>query len=388
MDSYYIGMEKERVIYLLEQYARKGLTATEEAELGSFLSADQVSLEQVAVLLEEYGNEPFEIDPSELQPLIDKIVSVDMPKKGAVAPVTRLHFLRRGWLRYAAVFILAVGAGTYLWQGLRVRSDVDKEPLTLTVTDVQPGKDGAVLTLADGTTILLDSAQDGVVANEKGTQIKLADGLLTYSTGESDGVVNYNTMSTPNGRQFKLMLPDGSMVWLNAASSITYPTLFSGNDRQVSITGEAYFDVVKNAEKPFKVKVGDHEIVVTGTSFNVNGYGDELYTTVTLVEGSVEVDNKTIEPGEAYVNGKVVKADIEQAVAWKNRVFNFDKMPIDAATRQISRWYDITVEYEHGIPDMKVGGEMGMDLTLSQVLRILSDMQLKYRLEGKKLIIQ
>lgn len=372
----------------MERYGGNALTADEEEELHAFFSAGNLPVDEVADLMATYGKEPFRIDRSALQPLIDRIVSVDVPKEEITAPVSRLRFLRKPLFRYAAAAILVVGIGVYAWQDRVAVSSVDMVPQALQETDIHPGKDGAVLTLADGSTILLDSVQNGVVANQKGTQIELVNGLLTYSAGEPAGEVSYNTMSTPNGRQFKLMLPDGSRVWLNTASSITYPTFFAGDDRSVSITGEVYFEVVRNPQKPFKVKIDDNEIIVTGTSFNVNGYADELDTKVTLVEGSVTIGNKILLPGQAYIGGKVVKADIEQAIAWKNRVFNFDKMPIDVAMRQISRWYDIGVEYEHGIPNVKVGGEMGMDLNLSQVLVILSDMQLKYRLEGKKLIIQ
>lgn len=379
-------MKRERIIYLLERYAENALTAAEEEELFHFLPPGNLPVEQVAALVEEYGSEPFAVDPSGLQPLIDRILAVDMPKKVPVSDSPRL--LRMGWFRYAAVVVLAIGVAAYLWQHRETESTIASVPQALSAPDVHPGKEGAILTLADGSSILLDSVQNGIVANQKGTQIEFINGLLTYSVRDLDGLVSYNTMSTPNGRQFKLMLPDGSTVWLNAASSITYPTAFAANDRQVSITGEAYFEVVKNPQKPFKVKIDDKEIVVTGTSFNVNGYSDEHGTKVTLVEGSVTIDNKMLSPGEAYIDGEIVDTDVEQAVAWKNRVFNFDKMPIGTAMRQISRWYDITVEYEHGIPDIKIGGEMGMDLTLSQVLHILSDMQLKYRLEGRTLIIQ
>jgi ferric-dicitrate binding protein FerR (iron transport regulator) len=206
-------------------------------------------------------------------------------------------------------------------------------------------------------------------------------------------------MSTPRGGQYQLTLADGSQVWLNAESSITYPTAFNGNDRKVSITGEAYFEVAKDKKKPFRVDIGPATIEVLGTHFNMNTYKDEQTNKTTLLEGSVRIKtvhtSLTLRPGQqGQYNPRTnnlslaVHPDVEQAVAWKNGVFNFNNVKLEEAMRQIARWYDVQVVYEKTIPATTFGGKMGRDLKLSQVLKLLGEMGIQFRIEGKKLIVQ
>ena len=200
--------------------------------------------------------------------------------------------------------------------------------------------------------------------------------------------ISYNKMSTPRGGQYQLTLPDGSVIWLNAESSITYPTVFSGNERKVSITGEVYFEVVKDKSKPFKVIAGDQQIEVLGTHFNINAYKDEDHVKTSLLEGSVKVNQQILKPGEAFQNGKVNATNVAQDIAWKNGIFNFNNQSLAQVMRQLARWYNLEVVYPEGVPRKEYGGEMGRNLTLSQVLKGLENSGIYFELEGRKLLVK
>jgi transmembrane sensor len=247
------------------------------------------------------------------------------------------------------------------------------------------------------------------LATQGNTQVlKLNDGQLQYkessevspSGGDLEGA--FNTMSTPRGGQYQLTLSDGTKVWLNAASSLRYPATFTGKDRQVELNGEAYFEVAHNAAMPFKVNVaGKEEVEVLGTHFNINSYSDEPAVKTTLLEGSVKVTpaiNTTIstqlatilKPGEQaqmQAGGKInrqTNVDIGKVMAWKNNIFNFNNENI---MRQLSRWYNVDIRFEGTIPGIKFSGEIGRNLSLKQVLSILDETRIKYRIEGKTLVI-
>jgi ferric-dicitrate binding protein FerR (iron transport regulator) len=243
---------------------------------------------------------------------------------------------------------------------------------------------------------------NGVVAMQGNAEVKLNNGQLEYKKAhDAQGMsVSYNTMSTPKGRQFQVLLPDGTKVWLNAASSLRYPTAFTGKERRVEITGEAYFEVAKNAHLPFKVSINDHTAIeVLGTHFNVNAYDDESNINTTLLEGSVKVtSNKQVQmltPGQqAQVNHEsgsvklVTKADVDEAMAWKNGNFSFNDASLPAVMRQLSRWYNIEIEYKGGIPAGTFSGEIGRSLTLDQVLKGLTRTKIRYTIEkDNKLLI-
>ncbi|MBS1566461.1 MAG: FecR domain-containing protein [Bacteroidetes bacterium] len=311
----------------------------------------------------------------------------------ASAPVHRIHFLRRrGWWAAAAVIILVLTAGTYYL----LREPKINPPATAVavVNDVPPGKDGALLTLADGTQVSLDSVANGVIALQGNTEVKLDNGRLVYGKRGKTGnaPVAYNTMSTPRGRQFQLLLPDGSKVWLNAASSIKYPTAFTGHERKVEISGEAYFEVATDARKPFKVKINDRtEVEVLGTHFNINSYGDERSINTTLLEGSISVNHdkqkQLLKPGQqaqvqqAAGNIGLVNADINSVMAWKNGSFSFSRADLPAVMRQLARWYNIEIEYKGNIPSGTFSGEIDRSLTLDQVLRGLTTTRIHYTIE-------
>ncbi|WP_315816975.1 FecR family protein [Paraflavitalea speifideaquila] len=275
---------------------------------------------------------------------------------------------------------------------------------------ILPGRNGAILTLADGRRIVLDSAANGIIGNQGSAQISLQNNRVIYQAGDARDAgttMVYNTMSTPKGRQFQLVLPDGSKVWLNAASSITYPIAFNNKERRVEITGEAYFEVAHDKIKPFIVQTKNQEVQALGTSFNVYAYDDESLERTTLLEGSVRVnatDNNpssshpprvvTLIPGqEAQINNKIQLLFVannvgEAAIAWKNGYFNLENIPFDQVMKQLERWYDIQVLYEKGVPNLSFVGGLSRNMTLESLIRALKVSEVHFRVEaGRKLVV-
>lgn len=300
---------------------------------------------------------------------------------------------------WAAAAVACLITGGAIWASLQ--RSAAPGPVIATVSDttldVSPGKQGALLTLAGGQTIVLDSLGNGLVANQGGTQVVLNNGRLLYDANAAESV-SYNTIRTPRGRKFMLVLPDETKVWLNAASSIRYPTAFTGNERSVEITGEAYFEVAKNKARPFSVNVNDQvRVVVLGTHFNIKAYDNEASANTTLLEGAVMIASggkeQRIKPGQqARVSNGAIRVvndvDMQQVIAWKDGYFNFNGTSLQDVMRQLERWYDIDVHYQGNIPHLTFDGELPVTLQLSQVLKILHKVEVKYRIEeGKRLII-
>jgi len=264
--------------------------------------------------------------------------------------------------------------------------------------DVSPGGDKATLTLANGSTIVLDDAQNGTLAQQGNTKIIKLDGKILYEQiNRSSKEVIYNTISTPKGGQYQLELPDGSLVWLNASSSIHFPTSFIENERRVDVTGEAYFEVAKNPAKPFIVGVNNSEVQVLGTHFNINSYNDEDDMKTTLLEGSVKFVNgantNILKPGQQSQltrNGeiKVVSdVDVDKVVAWKNGLFDFENAGIETVMRQLSRWYDVEIAY-NGKPDDVFIAEMRRNIKLSDALKALElTGKVRFDIQGKKIVV-
>jgi len=319
-------------------------------------------------------------------------------------PVRPIYTQRR-WIWLAASLLIAVGIGGYL---LLNKKEKPQAPVVAgKPADIPPGHDGAVLTLADGSQVVLDSLGNGVIATQNGTQVVLNNGALAYTKNDGSMKPVYNYLFTPRGRQFQLLLPDGTKAWLNAASSLRYPTVFTGNTREVEVTGEVYFEVAKNAQQPFIINVNKQmQVLVLGTHFNINAYDDEPAVKTTLLEGSLKVtaigsrqsamdkmQEVILKPGQQAVLGPHLplainySPDIDKAIAWKSGVFNFEDAKLEEVMRQIGRWYDIEVVYEKGIPDIVFGGKMTNDVSLSGLLRSLQEMDVHFRVEGRKLIV-
>jgi transmembrane sensor len=309
----------------------------------------------------------------------------------------------------AAAVLLLMAGGLWLYESRKPEVGSRESASAMPRKDVLPGHNGAVLTLSNGQKIVLDSAGNGQLAKDANVAVIKKDGEIIYR-GKTDEIV-YNTISTAKGRQWQLTLPDGTKVWLNAASSIRYPLSFTGSERMVEITGEAYFEVVHNAKMPFRVHIntpsGDGGIIEDiGTHFNVNAYSDEANIKTTLLEGSVKVStghhsslvnpnsSLTLLPGQqAQVNAKtqsvklVKDADVMQAVAWKNGVFAFTDANLPAVMRQLARWYNVEVEYAGAIPTGEFNGKIGKNLTLAQVLKGLTSTRVNFRIENSNKII-
>lgn len=298
----------------------------------------------------------------------------------------------------AAVAVLAVS----LWV-FRTERTANQLIQGIVMHDVPPGGNKAVLTLANGKQIVLDSNANGILGQQGNTRvINLSAGKLAYKLGKGNTGTNkqlqYNTLTTPRGGQYQVALPDGSKVWLNAESSLKYPTGFSGRQRIVKLTGEAYFEVAENENMPFKVELNGMEITVLGTHFNVMAYENEKNITTTLLEGKVKVTeagkSKLLKPGQAASFDKasqrfsVAAANMEQAVAWKNGYFDFRDATLKTVMRQLSRWYDVEVHYQADIPVRRFTGQAPRDLNLSDVLKILATSGIHFSIENKRIIVK
>ncbi|HWK03827.1 MAG TPA: FecR family protein [Puia sp.] len=298
-------------------------------------------------------------------------------------------------LSVAAVLLLSLGS-VYLFSRLGKKS---VQPAAV-AKYLAPGGNRAVLILGDGTRITLDSAVNGLVAQQGGVRVvKTATDELSYqATAGTGGGVSYNTMETPRGGQYRLSLPDGTRVWLNSASSIRYPSAFVGKDRSVELSGEAYFEVAKDSKKPFLVRARNMEVQVLGTEFNLMAYADEEEVQTTLVTGAVEVvkdrQRQQVRPGQqaAWADGsssfRIGQADLKSVLAWKDGFFRFDNGGIAAIMRQIARWYDVEVVYEGAPPAEQFYGFLPRQEYASQILDALElTHNVHFRMEGKRIVV-
>ena len=394
-------MPASRLEYLFNCYVQHNCSEKEEEELMNLLSRSENEAKVKKLLDELIENKeleasmPDETAASILQNIFekDKAQVVTIEKKGSVFTL---------WMRVAAAVVILFISGTACWV-LFKNKDKTTAPVALSSakpSPVLPGGNHAILTLANGTRIVLDSIQNG---NIKGgnANINKKGPLLVYdgSSGfETNAPVTYNTLATPRGGQYQLVLPDGSKVWLNASSSIHFPTAFTGNQRNVELTGEAYFEVAKNKEKPFHVNVKGMQVEVLGTHFNVNAYGDEGNIKTSLLEGSVKIKSGQasglLKPGEQAILGgnvnkiEIKKADMSEVMAWKNGLFQFDDAGITTIMQEISRWYNVEIVYQGEIPVRRFEGKISRDAQLSDVLKILELSDVKFKVEGRTIVVE
>jgi transmembrane sensor len=314
----------------------------------------------------------------------------------------KTYTIRRWSIAASIVFVLFI-SGLYLLQNKDAGKQTAKQTSRITKHNIiRPGGNKAVLTLADDSQIILDNVSNGVVATQAKAEVnKTRDGQLVYDLRGQPATNNtaderaYNTISTPRGGEYQVVLPDGTRVWLNAGSSLRFPVAF-GKERNVKLTGEAYFEVAKDASRPFTVSVRDIGVSVLGTHFNIMAYSDEKAITTTLLEGKVKVTDSNgshheLKPGEQAVADasgvKISDADIEQAVAWKNGYFKFERANIEVIMRQISRWYDVDISYEGQVSRDEFVGKIARNADVSQVLRVLQLSKVHFRIEGKRIIV-
>jgi transmembrane sensor len=317
-----------------------------------------------------------------------------------VQTVTRPLFSYMRWV--AAVLIAGLGVGLYYYNA---RSSAQIDTAQIIPNDIAPGGNKATLTLSNGTIVVLDDAAHGTVASQGPAVIrKSEDGLITYNAGKPADVntLTYNTITTPRGGKYSVVLSDGTRVWLNAATSIKYPAAFYGSERRVELSGEAYFEVAKNAVMPFRVVSSSQVIEVLGTHFNINAYPEEGQASSTLLEGSIKVvsgtQSATLKPGQQSVIPATTIGDnsiqindhvnTEEVIAWKNDMFQFENTDIRTIMNQIGRWYDVDVVYEGKIPSDHYRGKVPRNAKLSQALKILEESGINFKIEGKKIIVK
>ncbi len=311
-----------------------------------------------------------------------------------------MHFLpRSAWWAAASVAVL-MGAGLYFLFNKKALRSPQVVHARLPEDVQAPQSSRAFVTLANGQNVYLDSISNGsTVFQGNARLVKLSNGEIAYrESGVSGGKMAYNTLLNPRGSKvINMLLTDGTKVWLNAGSSLIYPVIFTGNTREVSVTGEAYFEVAHNSSKQFIVHNGSIDIMVTGTHFNVNAFEDDDNTIkVTLLEGAVKVKNGSsngvLTPGQQALVHKEVRivddVNVENVMAWKNGYFQFDKAGLHSVLKQVSRWYDVEVVYEGNNQERQFVGEIERDLSLSEMLRILEINKVSFAIEGKRLIIK
>jgi transmembrane sensor len=300
----------------------------------------------------------------------------------------------------AASILIFLSIGGYFL----LNKQSDEQLVEIKTHDIAPGSNKAILTLANGKQIILNDAQNGKLVQQGNTAItKTQNGQIVYQSSDKGAAsdIAYNTTTTPRGGEYHITLADGTGVWLNAASSITYPTVFSGKDRTVEITGEVYFEVAHNAEKPFRVVSHGQTVQVLGTHFDVNAYDDESTIKTTLLEGSVKITtgdhSDVLRPGQqsqvaiaGNTNGifkGIQNVDTDEAVAWKNGFFQFEKADIKTIMRQFSRWYDVDVVYQGGINERVFSGSIYKNLSAAKALELLSLANVHFIIDGKKIIV-
>ncbi|MDR6781542.1 transmembrane sensor [Pedobacter africanus] len=386
-------MNKERISYLCKQYLSDKASAEELHELESVFRNDDLDEEVKAVLSEVYADFPKEnyadLDQEIADQLFEKI-SINTRQ------TTTVRIWPRIWV--AALALVILGAGLFYYQVKTGKSELAQNQFK---NDVAPGGNKAVLTLSDGKTINLEDAMNGEIGTEAGSVIsKTADGQAVYKSGVGvQGTANtvMNTMTTPAGGTYHLVLSDGTGVWLNAGSSITFPAAFSGRTREVKIQGELYFEVAHNAAKPFRVISKGQSVQVLGTHFNVKAYDNESVLKTTLLEGTVMVvagaQQSMLKPGQqsALNAGKleVTNVDVNEIIAWKDGYFDFTDADIHTVMREFSRWYNVDISFASPPTKDTFTGRLPRSWSLAKVMKMMrSSGSIQLTVEGRRVMVR
>ncbi len=397
----YLLME-ETIEYktLLEKYINNECSPEEFHLLMDFLQKNESSRLLLGQLKKEFQikeAKPGQMSSKQREQVLNNLLQKLQPVRQA--PVVFIRGRIRN-IAVAAAIVIILGMSSYL---LSVNSEkpisatVQREAKSKYKSDVLPGSNKATLTLADGRVLELDDANNGTLAQQGNTRIIKIGSRLAYNTGATNSKeILYNTITTPRGGQYQIELPDGSLVWLNSASSLRFPTLFSGKQRRVTMTGEGYFEIAKNAAMSFIVSVNGTEINVLGTHFNVMAYQDEPGIKTTLLEGAVKLSNGVskclLKPGQQsqlFKEGdfKIQEANIAEAIAWKDGRFHFEKSEIGNVMSQLARWYDVEVVYKRKI-NTRFYLQMSRNTKLSEILKVLElTGNIKFEINGKKIIV-
>lgn len=383
---------KEEFLALYEKYMSGQCTADEKKLLDAY--RDEMTLAE-----DGWEDDVVKEDDVRIriwQRLSDSRKVVELPQR---------KIAKYRWLQVAAVLVAVLFASIFFIQRKK-NHETDTVKLTNKVAPILPGGNKAYLTLANGSRIVLDDAQTGKLATRPGVTVsKTGNGMLVYHFSNSNNNMGaattpeFNTITTPRGGQYQVVLEDGTRVWLNAASSIKFPQAFTGATREIELSGEAYFEVAKNKAKPFIVQANGTKVQVFGTHFNINAYGDNNNVTTSLLEGSVRMSSGSSavmlmpgQQGDAALNGaaiKVSQADIQQTMAWKNGLFIFRDLNITEVMKQVGRWYDVDVEYrDDEVKNNEFGGTISKYKNINELLDVMVlTRSIHYKIEGRRVIL-
>lgn len=403
-------MEKDKTYYkqLIARYLDDECTAEELEEVLDYIGKDEANrlmLEQMRAAHEQSFSRELPLEENEWSERV-RLELLKRTGAGIVVPFYKRRFARVA----AAIILVLVSAAAYYYLNDGSRSVAPAVASENKNENIIPGGNKATLTLTDGSVIDLNEAENGDVALQGNAKVIKIEGQLSYATsGGQDNGVAYNTVTTPRGGQYVIVLADGSKVWLNAASSLKFPTTFKNATRQVELTGEGYFEIAKSVlpggkKQPFHVNIKSATdnggiIEVLGTHFNIMAYDEEAAINTTLLEGSVKVNmpDKTVflTPGQqAHITKSdkrtevLTGVDIETVVAWKNGAFWFDNLDVKAIMRQIARWYDVNIVYEAGLPETGLSGKIERKKNIGQLLEILETThKVQFNIKGKNIIV-
>ncbi|WP_207534197.1 FecR family protein [Desertivirga arenae] len=316
----------------------------------------------------------------------------------------RLSSAQKPQVRYLKWFSAAAALLIFLFIGIYQYNSKEGQRLSQSErfkNDIAPASDKATLTLADGSVLNLTDLKEGEVKVENGIRISKRNGQLEYKvTNDQSAKAAYNTITTPRGGKFVILLPDGTKVWLNAASSLHYPTVFKGRERRVQLDGEGYFEVAKNKAKPFHVEADGTEVEVLGTHFNISSYAQDQNFKTTLLEGAVKVSRANnsivLKPSQqarlSGADGSLLKepnVDIEEVMAWKDGLFRFKNAELKDIMQEVQRWYDVDVKYEGNLPEAQFTGFISRKVSISSVLKMLEPgVGVQFSLDGRKLVVK
>jgi transmembrane sensor len=368
---------EDKYRYLLNKYLADECTESELNELFAYLQKSEANRMLADVLKKEFHEDEHQNSEVPIE-ITDRIWN--RLEENITPPVKIRPINYKKWLSVAAAMLIFFSASLFIYRQLYP----DTTNIAQHKQQIVPGGNKAILTLANGTKIVLNEARSGTLVTQGSTLVKKeGDGRLAYDileTPDVDDNLSYNTVATPRGGQYNIILPDGTNVWLNAESSLRFPTVFNGDHRNVELTGEAYFEVAKDKHKPFTITANAVKVEVLGTHFNVNAYNDESTINTVLLEGRVKVSSNTtvmLSPGQQAKFNRRLKtiavgdADIEEAVAWKNGYFMFANEDLHKIMRKVSRWYNVDVVYKDDLADLTFWGNVSRFENVSQVLKTL-----------------
>lgn len=382
-------MDQNRLLQLTEKLAQGTASDEEIYELDAFYFE-----------FEKKKGYTHNLDPIKkgvYKEIVFNKIQIEVDKNEA-EDKARIRNLSPWYIGAAASLVFCIGMVLYYYSGKREKV---YEESRITAADIKPGGNKAILTLADGHKINLTEADIGTIADENGMTIrKTADGQLAYnkSDGNFSHVVSSNLIETPRGGKFQIQLPDGTKVWLNAASSLRYPSAFIENERVVELIGEGYFEVAENRKMPFKVKTNSQIVEVIGTHFNISSYPEEDLTKTTLIEGSVKIHHNgnlsILEPGQQAVTAKekteiqVSFVDASDVLTWKNGYFVFENASIQYIMNYLSRWYDVEIEYTGSVTKKKFGGAFQQSADIKELLKYLETYgDVHFKITGRRVIV-